>query len=553
MDGAGILVMERTCFFNCTSRRGAAGFMYTSQEADMNLVAIFSCIAELGGGGLDSELRGHRLSMMNFSNCEADAQTGVAIQYSAGAGSGDNDFTKYLIMKSCIGAIVMGAFGQVGGISTQISRLTCVMFADQTTDSCVKCDTGSVKLFSCGFAGCTYAPLTSGTVTMDADCYGSGANSGDPSLYVSEPGNCGPLDWAASCVIARTCVAAPNPLPSTAMETDEESGSESSTATLSGSGAESPTESVTSSGKESRSESAIGAGSQPSSEAGGVGSASSAIANGGPTSNDGGSRWKWIGVAAGVVAGVVLTALAICWLIPICRRPKSEEVRGEEEKIEVLGASAPQAEGAAGSAAAVEEPDSDKAGSDHEGVSDHEADLGLDGDHSEKAGGSGSGEDTPGGSGEPAAEAGTMVAPREEENTETGSMPVKAERRKRTETGSSEAAERDVRIVEVEPVRVVSSLGGKATLSVAMPEKLWARRRFEARFEPEHGELWLSTSKGWMEPGAVEMPFVLFFEPSSEEKLESTLIVDFGEFEVRARVVGSTGVDHTHRHRRHGE
>jgi hypothetical protein len=133
-------------------------------------------------------------------------------------------------------------------------------------------------------------------------------------------------------------------------------------------------------------------------------------------------------------------------------------------------------------------------------------------------------------------------------SSEAPLQPVKPELVKPKE----KTVEEKLEVFEGERVRIVSTIGQRATIAIPFPKQIWARRQFEARFEPEQSELWLSANKGWIEPGAREYPFVLYFEPSEAVTLETTLIVSFGEFETRTPIVASTEGGARRRHR-HGE
>jgi hypothetical protein len=111
------------------------------------------------------------------------------------------------------------------------------------------------------------------------------------------------------------------------------------------------------------------------------------------------------------------------------------------------------------------------------------------------------------------------------------------------------AKSEEKRIVKQEAVTMLCTVGSKTKSSVPFGERLWARRRFRAVFEPSIAGLWLSTESGWCEAGAGEFPFVVFFEPTEGGVFETTLIVSFGDLEVQTPIVASTGGKHR-RHRR---
>jgi hypothetical protein len=114
-------------------------------------------------------------------------------------------------------------------------------------------------------------------------------------------------------------------------------------------------------------------------------------------------------------------------------------------------------------------------------------------------------------------------------------------------SGRGQAADSD----NGEPVQIVSAVGARTTIAVPLKRQLSARCHIEARFEPEVAGLSLSTNKAWIEPGAVEYPFSLFFEPTEEGSFETTLVVSFGEFETQVPILASTGSGAHRRHRAH--
>jgi hypothetical protein len=111
-------------------------------------------------------------------------------------------------------------------------------------------------------------------------------------------------------------------------------------------------------------------------------------------------------------------------------------------------------------------------------------------------------------------------------------------------------ADAGVQTITCERISVAAAVGEKAGVEVPMTEQVWARRRYEASFDPPRPELSVSSDKGWIEPGVAEMPFVVFFEPQREGTVESTLVVSLGNLELRTPVVASTGHE-VKRHRRH--
>jgi hypothetical protein len=112
-------------------------------------------------------------------------------------------------------------------------------------------------------------------------------------------------------------------------------------------------------------------------------------------------------------------------------------------------------------------------------------------------------------------------------------------------------SQEEVEVIECTPIRLVCAVGGRTTISIPFKKQLWARRRIQAQFDPECAGLWVSSAKGWIEPGAVEFPFQLFFSPSEEGEWETTLNVSFGEFEARVPIVATTdsGGKRRRRHR----
>jgi hypothetical protein len=113
-----------------------------------------------------------------------------------------------------------------------------------------------------------------------------------------------------------------------------------------------------------------------------------------------------------------------------------------------------------------------------------------------------------------------------------------------------EAEAGGIEVIENEEIQITSAVGERSSVTIPLEKQLWARRQIEAHFEPERTELWLSSAKAWVEPGACEFPFKLFFGPTESVSLQTTLIVSFGEFEVHVPIVASTEGG-TRRHRRH--
>jgi hypothetical protein len=116
---------------------------------------------------------------------------------------------------------------------------------------------------------------------------------------------------------------------------------------------------------------------------------------------------------------------------------------------------------------------------------------------------------------------------------------------------SDSAKVEGARVVEQEAVEILCAVGSKSSSTVDFKETLWTRRGFKARFEPRDSSLWLSQESGFVEPGAKEFPFTVFFQPEDSKSIETTLIVSFGEFEVRTPIVASTGTAKRHRRRHH--
>jgi hypothetical protein len=132
-------------------------------------------------------------------------------------------------------------------------------------------------------------------------------------------------------------------------------------------------------------------------------------------------------------------------------------------------------------------------------------------------------------------------------SSEAPLQPVKPELVKPKE----KTVEEKLEVFEGERVRIVSTIGQRATIAIPFPKQIWARRQYDAHFESEQSELWLSANKGSVEPGAREYPFVLYFEPTEAKTIETTLIVSFSEFEIRTPIVASTeGGARRHRHHR---
>jgi hypothetical protein len=103
-------------------------------------------------------------------------------------------------------------------------------------------------------------------------------------------------------------------------------------------------------------------------------------------------------------------------------------------------------------------------------------------------------------------------------------------------------------VIQCEPVQIVSAIGGRATIAIPFKKQLWSRRQIRASFRPERAGLWLSADKGTIEPGAREFPFTLHFGPTEAVSFETTLVVSFGDFEMRVPIAASTQEARRRRH-----
>jgi hypothetical protein len=237
----------------------------------------------------------------------------------------------------------------------------------------------------------------------------------------------------------------------------------------------------------------------------------------------------------------------ICWF---CMRGLFDKVGGGQEEEEKRELSARPQQSSASETAQQEPPVTgavaakaeDGSGTDHSDVlSDREdgPDFGSSGGEAgaPEVKDSGTGSDA----GKPAATLDALPGSSSDAPAESGAQkpPPSPGTDRKTQKRDGAEAEEVVRVVEMEPVRIVSALGGKANLALPFTEHLWARRRYHARLEPEHAELWISADKGSIEPGAREFPFALFFRPSDSHPLETTLVVEFGDFETRTRISAS--------------
>jgi hypothetical protein len=108
-----------------------------------------------------------------------------------------------------------------------------------------------------------------------------------------------------------------------------------------------------------------------------------------------------------------------------------------------------------------------------------------------------------------------------------------------------------LRTITLEPVTMVAGVGDRSTQSIPFKEQIWTRQAYTAHLEPEHEGLWVSAARGFVDPGASEMPFNLFFEPKRVGSFDSTLVVLLGNFEIRVAVAASTGAGDKKRHRKH--
>jgi hypothetical protein len=108
-----------------------------------------------------------------------------------------------------------------------------------------------------------------------------------------------------------------------------------------------------------------------------------------------------------------------------------------------------------------------------------------------------------------------------------------------------------VTIAEEPAVRVVCAAGSKTSIAIPMQKQYWTRVAYSVHFEPECDELWVSSAKGWIEAGAIEYPFVLFYKPEVQQTFETKLLVDVGTETILIPVLASTGSEAGVAKRRH--
>jgi hypothetical protein len=241
-----------------------------------------------------------------------------------------------------------------------------------------------------------------------------------------------------------------------------------------------------------------------------------------------------------VIGGVVLSAICLLLYFLVIRKKESDKVgnsadgvkgdgmkRGDE--IEADGEPKREDESKAGEANEVD--DGEHAHSGHDDSPAVESDSGssheVASDHAEKSDEAAGGDDQVA---EPAA----------------GKAPRSRKPRKHSAKGDGD----DVPVIEQEAVEVICAPGGRVTRRLPLTEVLWARRAYEATFDPQRPELWLSSDKGWCEPGATEFPFELFYQPTDDEEIETTLIVSFGTFKTVTTITAKGEKKKLRRHHR---
>jgi hypothetical protein len=248
-----------------------------------------------------------------------------------------------------------------------------------------------------------------------------------------------------------------------------------------------------------------------------------------------------IGTVLGIVAGFV-----VGWLVFRVICAWRGRVGGNEEEGKREG---PAGVSSGGDAVAVPAPPEDAldSGSGSDGGNAPEPEPAT------ELSGSGRGDSSPAAKGEDSSGGGSSpFAPEADSGAGSGKLvavppakPVKAI----GVGGAPDGEDIEIEVIEGECVRIVSTVGGRATVPVPFKKQLWSRRHFRAHFKPEVKGLWLSTEKGSIEPGARECPFALFFGPEEAGSFETTLIVSFGEFETHVPIVASTeGGARRHRH-----
>jgi hypothetical protein len=117
--------------------------------------------------------------------------------------------------------------------------------------------------------------------------------------------------------------------------------------------------------------------------------------------------------------------------------------------------------------------------------------------------------------------------------------------------------EGDIVVGRLDPVHIEmqSVTGVPISSEIPLVEDLWRSRHFRASLEPAMVCLSLSCSKGVAEAGAKALPFKVVFTAKQARPVESTLVVDFGDFEVAALIRGAVGgfAGRQWANRRHGE
>jgi hypothetical protein len=549
-------------------------------------------------------------SMTNLTDCHGENQSTATVGHSAvGFGNpdvgdtwgsaGDNENCHHVVIMACQSQSNRrnGAIGHYG--SGVISKFTAFVFVNQVNDYCtygVSASGGIFKLVNCAFVNCAYLHVSGGSTTQMTNCLGTASDGSliDQPGAVTTPLVCDLLNLGFACDLPTDCVAGadraskPASPAESPIATLEESSLETMWESAAESGAESATESATDSKFESKFESKVESkkesarGSPPKSliasasdsvpptgiapptgsptatydcpacQCSSIGAAGAARGSSAPTTG-----WT-IGVVAAFIAGAGLMAIIDwCVLVP---RVGADKVAAED-RAEV-GQSGPEVKGEP-----LEEPtagvemdspsDKPEPSSDADAKSDGERQKGGAPAKKPVKGPQDAGDEKGAGSGR---EASGPTSARGGAGGEVGGSAVKkhAGRSIVPKKGAAAPAKEDdgeaggdqPRVVNCEAVRVVAARGSRTSISSAFTEKLWKHQSYKAQFEPELAGLWLSSNKGTIEPGATEYPFALFFEPSSNEPLETIMIVSFGDWETRTPILASTGSGEAKRHRR---
>jgi hypothetical protein len=592
---AGVLLINHCCVhtMRTTGSSGEGAFMWTdlSQRYNVNTCDVYWCVTAAQGGAVRAGSHGSS-EFSNFTRC----RTTSTADY--GGGTFYIRYPQYetihhLLIDGC-GAVTAraGAIRQYWSVpsGSQDTHLNSLVFIRGDGSGCVNSWAEVVFLEDCQFISCTYLFSLSlaGRISV-SDCTFDWSRGPVTSTVGITVTNCGyaldlqpsltcfqadPLGATWGCAIAMTCPAAS--VQETAPETNEESktasedetpeetvletDSESKSESRSESKTASVPETPSASKKESEFASKIAspeASSSPSAvplpaatalvpDSSQFSLAASSDSQEEAGAGGGGSLLWTIGLAIGCVIVGAAAMAVFCYVI----RGPSDRIAGKEEEGKAeLDQRRPPAQQSSPPVqeAVAEQEDNDKleSGSDHDSSPAVKEDSSKEDSSKEEPAerrgvngapaGWGSSSPREGGSSE-------VAKPEFEFSGEDAPAPFSGP--------GAKPAKDDIEIIDGEPVRIVSAIGGRATIAIPFKKQLWARRQIRAHFAPEHAELWLSSDKGTIEPGASEFPFALFFGPTEVVSFETTLIVAFGDFEIHVPIVASTEGARRHRHHR---